>query len=298
MDKYFRECFRIPSRRIYLDSESANIITNRGDCIFQLNNTILLPDDVVCYVQLNEMVMPNTGYNVDESNNTLNFIDTDNTEYNVVIAKGNYNANTLCSALNASFAGTSADYIECSYNITDNTFTFTSTDSSLSYFTFYGSSTIMKVLGFEINKGDVDSENQSQSVLTSTRQIDLSGNNSFYFTTNLQTDNVLFFNTVSVSNYVSTVTNQQTQGNVLAKIQFTAIPGSVQFFKQKKEFKHRIADKYISQIHVKLYDENYDPMIPQQQWNATLNLVFYEVYEKQGIQNPRNYMLEHRFGEK
>ena len=73
----------------------------------------------------------------------------------------------------------------------------------------------------------------------------------------------------------------------------------MQFFEQKKkEFKHRIADKYISQIHVKLYDENYDPMIPQQQWNATLDLVFYEVYEKQGIQNPRNYMLEHRFGEK
>ena len=40
------------------------------------------------------------------------------------------------------------------------------------------------------------------------------------------------------------------------------------------------------------------PMVPQQQWNATLDLMFFEVYEKQGIQNPRNYMLEHRFGEK
>ena len=77
MDKYFRECFRIPSRRIYLDSASANIITTRGDCIFQLNITISLPDDVVCYVQLNEMVMPNTDYNIDSSNNTLDFVDTD-----------------------------------------------------------------------------------------------------------------------------------------------------------------------------------------------------------------------------
>ena len=77
MDKYFRECFQIPSRRIYLDSESANIITSRGDCIFQLNNTISLPDDVVCYVQLNEMVMPNTDYNIDSNNNTLDFVDTD-----------------------------------------------------------------------------------------------------------------------------------------------------------------------------------------------------------------------------
>ena len=103
-------------------------------------------------------------------------------------------------------------------------------------------------------------------------------------TTNLQTDNVLFFNTVSVTNHVCTLTKQQTQGNVLAKIQFTAVPGSVQFFTQRKEFKHKIAYKYISQIHVKLYNENYLPMIPQQQWNATLDLIFYEVYEKSGIQ--------------
>ena len=76
MDKYFRKCFRIPSRRIYLDSESANIFTTCGDCIFPLNDTISLPDDVVCYVQLNEMVMPNTDYNIDINNNTLDFVDT------------------------------------------------------------------------------------------------------------------------------------------------------------------------------------------------------------------------------
>ena len=92
---------------------------------------------------------------------------------------------------------------------------------------------MLKVLGFEINQGDIQSNLHAYPSLTSTRQIDLSGNNSFYFTTNLQTDNVLFFNTVSVSNHVSTITKQQTQGNVLAKIQFTSPPGSVQFFTQQ-----------------------------------------------------------------
>ena len=92
-------------------------------------------------------------------------------------------------------------------------------------------------------------------------------------------------NNVSVHNHVSTITKQQSQGNVLAKIQFTAVLGSVQFFIQHKEFKHSIADKYISQIHVKLYGENYSPMVPEQQWNATLDLMFFEVYEKSGIQN-------------
>ena len=147
MDKYFRECFRISSRRIYLDSESANIITNRGDCIFQLNNTISLPDDVVCYVQLNEMVMPNTDYNIDSNNNILDFVDTEGQKYNISVPVGNYNANTLCTALNSLFSSqTSASYIACFYISSTNTFDFYSNNANVTQFTFYGSSTIMKVL--------------------------------------------------------------------------------------------------------------------------------------------------------
>ena len=52
---------------------------------------------------------------------------------------------------------------------------------------------MMKVLGFEINSGDIGSITQVHPSLSTTRQIDLSGNNSFYFTTNVQNHNVLFF---------------------------------------------------------------------------------------------------------
>ena len=38
----------------------------------------------------------------------------------------------------------------------------------------------MKVLGFEINQGDYSSDNHTHPTLTGARQIDLSGNNSFY----------------------------------------------------------------------------------------------------------------------
>ena len=99
--------------------------------------------------------------------------------------------------------------LECTYNVLDNTYTFNSTDNWFAYFTCYGYSSIMKVLGFEINQGDYSSNLHTDPSLTSTRQIYLSGNNSFYFTTNLQTDTVLFFNTVSVSNHVSTITNSK-----------------------------------------------------------------------------------------
>ena len=96
--------------------------------------------------------MPNTGYHVDENNQDLYFIDTDAQPYHITVPKGNYNALTLRDALNYKFATyTSVDYIQCAYNQLTNKYTFTSTDTGLNYFTFYGDSSIMKVLGFEIN---------------------------------------------------------------------------------------------------------------------------------------------------
>ena len=123
----------------------------------------------------------NTDYNIDKNNNTLVFIDTDLLKYTIIIVVpiGNYNALTLRDELNYLFKTyTSTDYLECEYNQLDNTYTFTSTDSGLISFIFYGYSTctIMKVLGFEIKNGDVQRIIKNYPSLTSTQQIDLSWN--------------------------------------------------------------------------------------------------------------------------
>ena len=44
---------------------------------------------MVCYVQLNEIVMANTDYNIDDNNNILYIIDTDGQPYTIMIDKGN-----------------------------------------------------------------------------------------------------------------------------------------------------------------------------------------------------------------
>ena len=53
------------------------------------------------------MVLPNTNYNIDGTNCTLDFVDTDDTGYTIIVPIGNYNANTLRDAFNALFATTS-----------------------------------------------------------------------------------------------------------------------------------------------------------------------------------------------
>ena len=69
--------------------------------------------------------MPNTGYNVDENNQDLYFIDTDGQPYHITVPKGNYNTNTLCTALNTLFSTkTSVNYLECTYSVLNNTFKF------------------------------------------------------------------------------------------------------------------------------------------------------------------------------
>ena len=51
----------------------------------------------------------------------------------MVNPKGNYNANSLWTALNLLFSSeTSINYIACIYNVSNNTFTFYSNDSNLS----------------------------------------------------------------------------------------------------------------------------------------------------------------------
>ena len=149
MSKYYRESYRFPSIRIYLDSETADLITNRGNMIFHLKQPLSLPSDVVAYVELSEVVFTNTGYNVNESNNTLDFLDVDATRYQVSIKPGNYNANTLVSALNSSLAAYSTanptKTMTVSYNNLNSLLNFQSSYAYNGDFTFRGTTSILSV---------------------------------------------------------------------------------------------------------------------------------------------------------
>jgi len=51
---YFRESFEYQPIQIFLNSNSADFIRNRGDIVYNLRKTINLPADTVGYVALRE----------------------------------------------------------------------------------------------------------------------------------------------------------------------------------------------------------------------------------------------------
>ena len=108
----------------------------------------------------------------------------------------------------------------------------------------------------------------TECFLTSTKIVDLSGNNSFYLTTNLGLANYSFLNSNSIGG-----------ANVLAKIQLTTDSTGIEFYNNLTSFKTRFYDTNIASLHIMLYDENFNPWIPLSDWSCVIEMTFYEKYD-------------------
>ena len=103
---YYRESFEYSPIKIFMNSNAADQITNRGDVTFNLRRNINLPHGTSGYVSLNELSIPNTNYNINTSNNSLVLMDSSGTSETITIDPGNYTVTTLKDALNENFANT------------------------------------------------------------------------------------------------------------------------------------------------------------------------------------------------
>ena len=152
---YYRESFEYQPIKLFLNSNSADIIQSRGDIPFNLRRNISLPSGVIGYVSLNELTIPNTNYNIDSTNNKLNLqVIKNNTNVitqNFTITPGNYTVTQFKDALNAAFDDVSVDVtfnsITVDYNDKTNCFLFTSTASCI--VVILPDSTMNSVIGFE-----------------------------------------------------------------------------------------------------------------------------------------------------
>ena len=126
---------------------------------------------------------------------------------------------------------------------------------------------MLRVLGFEDEQVESTVVLNTSNILYSTKMIDLSGQNCFYFSTNLSTDNRSFLSSTNAG------------CNVLAKIHYECETGGIQFHRNISDYKTRISDKRIPYIRVILHDEDFTPYIPASKWSATLEFSFYEEYE-------------------
>ena len=179
---YYRESFEYSPIKMFFNSNSADNIVSRGDVTFNLTRYINLPNNVIGYVSLNELTIPNTDYNINANNNTLVLEDSSSAEETFTIPVGNYTVSSLMGALNEAFGkATTASYksIVVTYDSTTNKYLFS--DSASHFLTIKSASTMNKVLGFEDGERDDSAFDDAQgSVLESDNAF--AANTTFTFT--------------------------------------------------------------------------------------------------------------------
>ena len=386
---YYRESFEYSPIKIFCNSNSADNIVSRGDVTFNLSRFINLPNNVIGYVSLNELTIPNTDYNINASNNTLVLQDYNNVSQSFTITPGNYTVSTLMTALNTAFtagvgnfqniivtysdttnkylfttgatttyslsilatstmnsvlgfepglvnqsvadatmtrsflpslntkfgtitvitgtndtlnftapngnaltitltAGTSLNGtvfatalnakfataaagqncgIVASYNTVTGYFAYACTTSA-NTFTFLGTSNCLTLLGINAATPATSTAYAGTCTLTSSKIVDLSGNNSFYVTTNLGLANQSFLSP-----------NNKGGSNVLGKVQLTTSQTGIEFYNNVTAFKTRFYNTDLSQIHIVLYDEDFNKWVPLSDWSCVLEFTFYEKYD-------------------
>ena len=68
---YFCESFEYSPIKMFINSNSADTIINKGNITFNLNKDISLPPNVIGYVSLNELPIPNTNCNMNSLKITI-----------------------------------------------------------------------------------------------------------------------------------------------------------------------------------------------------------------------------------
>ena len=175
----------------------------------------------------------------------------------------------IVADLNANFV---ANGIPITATYANSRITFTNTTINFPFEFLYAESTCFDVLGFgHANKiSTVVQVPIDNCTFTSTKIVDLSGNNGFYFTSSLGLGNHSF------------LTKSNTGGqNVLAKIQLTTSDSGIEYYNNLTQFKSRFYDTNVTQLHIVLYDEDFNPWVPLNDWSCVLDFFFYEKYDLQ-----------------
>ena len=219
----------VETLQIHLNSENADSYNNNNlsDCVFQLP-IIELPQQHTIMLSVQNCVIPYTFYNIDSTNNIL--IYTQNgIQSTLNITCGNYNAINLASYLTLNMPN-----IIIKYNPICNLFIFT---NSLYNFQFSINSTCFSLLG--ISNTNLTSINK---VYTSPNCVNLLSKTCLCIQSNIPTLNINHSNL--------------SEGNILVSFPVNTPPYSLITFENKSNFKTNLNSNTISNINIKLIDQN------------------------------------------
>ena len=216
---------------IYLNSKSAsNYLNNQiSDCFYNLPSIEILQDEIA-YINLKDAVIPYSFYNVNNTNNKLDYI-LNSVNYSITLINGYYNVNTLRTHL--------LDLLGVNWTILYisklNKFEFIHT---LNNFTFLNTSTCFELLGFK--------------------------NNISYYSTSLKLISDICCNTFTIRNiYVSSDnfilnnidSNNHNKSNIICSIPVRGLYNSILFYEDSSKHLIYKLDNMVN-LHVRLTDQD------------------------------------------
>jgi hypothetical protein len=227
---------------IYLNSKSAtNYVNNQiSDCYYNLPN-IELSQDEIAYVSLKDAVIPYSFYNVNNTNNKLDFI-LDAINCSITLTNGYYNVNTLKQHIYELLF--SYDYGAGNNNHNHWTINYISKLNKYEFihqfhnFTFLSSSTCFELLGFI--------------------------NNISYTSTSLKLTSSICCNTFTIKNiYVSSDnfilnnvdSNNHNRSNIICSIPVKGLYNSILFYEDSSKHLVYKLDNIVN-LHIKLTDQD------------------------------------------
>lgn len=220
---------------LFLNSQTANSYINgsTSECMFVLPS-LVIPKRSKMSISCQTASIPYSFYNCDDFNNKLSFIQNSITS-NVLIPQGNYNVNTLITALKT-LMGVNFNIV---YNSLDNTYTFTNT---LYDFSLLSSSSCFEMLGF---KSGFTVTSVSKS-LKSTLSINLFTIRNIYISSNNFILNNVNNSTPNNSSILCSVPIQSSSGSIITYSNIYNVYNEV----------HNVSN--LTLLHIKLTDQDGD----------------------------------------
>ena len=221
--------------QIILKSSQGNKKNNskNSSLSFELNETIVVPTNVNCYIQVESFKFLNSFYNINTTNNifyySMNFGIGFADIYGINIPIGNYNINSLVNFLNSQLAG--------SITITSSSLTFKITLTSNNQFILRNNlNNCLKILGFNYE------DTLPSSTLESINLFNLSGVQMLYVA-------------IPSLNLSSITSKNGALNNVIQDINIESVTGASQSFKNTTLSRYKVNNMLISNIDIDIYDE-------------------------------------------
>jgi len=232
---------------IYLNSKFADQYLNNdvSDCIYNLPN-IIIEQNEVAYITVKDAVIPNSFFNINESNNKLN-LTINGSAYSILITYGNYNVNTLKTEIKTEIDALQTQHghdgdLTITYLTKTNKFYFF---HSRHQFSFLSSSTCFEILGFKDEQTYIATPLPFQThkhELTSTISINLFTIRNIY----IESPNFILNNINSVNH---------NNNNLLCAIPIKGTPNSIIFYEDlTKHLIHNLNN--LTTLRIQLKDQD------------------------------------------